>query len=190
MFFDKAQQAIARANPSARPAALMFDVDRFKRVNDTYGHDIGDQVLRDISREATSERMIVGRLGGEEFAILLEGSNLAAAIALAEHLRTSIAGLAFDTARGKLAVTCSFGVSEWEQGESIDQLLKRADSALYEAKTGGRNRVVAAQQSASKTDAAHATGIVRSADRSATADQDESPTAPHPGDQQWLARTA
>src|ERR1700692_1417638 len=63
-FFEKAQQAIARASASSRPAAIMFDVDHFKRVNDTYGHGIGDQVLRDIAHEAASERMVVGRLGG------------------------------------------------------------------------------------------------------------------------------
>jgi two-component system, cell cycle response regulator len=189
MFFEKAQQAVARASTSNRPAALMFDVDHFKRVNDTHGHDVGDQVLRDMSREAASERMIVGRLGGEEFAILLEGSNLEAAVELAEHLRARIAALACDTEQGKLMLTCSFGVSEWEQGENIDQLLKRADSALYEAKTGGRDRVVASQRPDAKIEAAHVSGVIRSAGRSATADQDQAPSVPS-GDRQWLAQTA
>jgi diguanylate cyclase (GGDEF)-like protein len=152
-FFDKAHQAIVRASASNRPAAIMFDVDHFKWVNDTYGHDVGDLVLRDIAREAASDRMIVGRLGGEEFAILLESSNLEAGLELAEGLRARMAALTFDTERGKLTLACSFGVSEWEQGENIDQLLKRADAALYEAKTGGRNRVIAARRAAAKTDA-------------------------------------
>jgi len=179
-FFEKAQQAIARATASNRLAAIMFDVDHFKRVNDTYGHDVGDEVLRSISHAAANEHMIVGRLGGEEFAILLETSNLKAGIELAETLRAKMAALAFDTEQGKLTLTCSFGVSEWEQDESIDRLLKRADAALYEAKTGGRNRVVAARPSATNADVAQGSGVVRAAGRAA-ADQDESPAAPHPG---------
>jgi len=152
-FFEKAHQAIVRASPCNRPAAILFDLDHFKRVNDTYGHDVGDLVLRDISRVAASDRMTVGRLGGEEFAILLEDSNLEAGLELAEDLRGRMAELTFDTERGKLTLTCSFGVSEWEPGENIDQLLKRADAALYEAKTGGRNRVVAAHGHCARADA-------------------------------------
>jgi two-component system, cell cycle response regulator len=162
-FFEKAHHAIARASPSKPLAAIMFDVDHFKRVNDTYGHDVGDQVLRGIAQAAASECPMVGRLGGEEFAILLEASNGDAGITVAERLRAKLAALAFDTAPGKLALTSSFGVSEWKQGESIDQLLKRADGALYEAKTGGRNRVVAARQD---TDAARGSGVIRTGDRS------------------------
>src|SRR5579863_900733 len=151
-FFERAHQAIVRARASSRPAAILFDMDHFKRINDTYGHDVGDRVLRDISREAASDRMIVGRLGGEEFAILLEESNLEAGFALAEELRSRMAALTFDTDRGRLTVTCSFGVAEWDQGENIDQLLKRADAALYEAKAEGRNRVVATRRSDPKPD--------------------------------------
>jgi diguanylate cyclase (GGDEF)-like protein len=152
-FFEKAHQTIMAASPSNRPAAILFDMDHFKRVNDTYGHDVGDLVLRDISCVAANDRMTVGRLGGEEFAILLEDSNLDAGFALAEELRARMAELTFDTERGKLTLTCSFGVSEWEPGENIDQLLKRADAALYEAKTGGRNRVIAARGAGIRTDA-------------------------------------
>ncbi len=152
-FFEKAHQAIVRASVSSRPAAILFDMDHFKRINDTHGHNVGDRVLRDISREVASDRHIVGRLGGEEFAILLEESSLEAGCALAQELRAKMAALAFDTDRGKLNVTCSFGVAEWDQGENIDQLLKRADAALYEAKAEGRNRVVATQLSDPKTDA-------------------------------------
>src|SRR6266700_338532 len=157
-FFEKAHQAIARASVSNQPIAIMFDVDHFKRVNDTYGHDVGDQVLRGIAREAASARMIVGRLGGEEFAVLLEGSSLEAGMQFAEGLRAKMAALAFDTQQGKLTLTCSFGVSEWKQGENIDRLLKRADAALYEAKESGRNRVVAARPPDSKPDPAQGSG--------------------------------
>ncbi len=113
-FFEKAHQAIVRASPATRPVAILFDMDHFKRINDTYGHDVGDRVLRDISRQAASARMIMGRLGGEEFAILLEESNLEAGCELAEALRAKMAALTFDTDRGKLTVTCSFGVGEWD----------------------------------------------------------------------------
>jgi two-component system, cell cycle response regulator len=152
-FFEQAHQAIVRASASSRPTAILFDMDHFKRINDTYGHDVGDRVLRDISREAASDRNIVGRLGGEEFAILLEESSLEAGFALAQELRAKMAALTFDTDRGKLTVTGSFGVGEWDEGENIDQLLKRADASLYEAKAGGRNRVVATRRFDSKPDA-------------------------------------
>jgi diguanylate cyclase (GGDEF)-like protein len=191
-FFEKAQKAIAQASSSSPPAAIMFDVDHFKRVNDIYGHDIGDRVLRGISHAAASDRVIVGRLGGEEFAVLLEGSSLEAGLQLAEDLRAKIAALKFDTEQGKLILTCSFGVSEWEHGESIDQLLKRADAALYEAKAGGRNRVVAARASASTADAAHGSGVVRSAGRSSTANPTETAAQPQPGGPpaSWSPNTA
>ncbi|HEY6256838.1 MAG TPA: EAL domain-containing protein [Xanthobacteraceae bacterium] len=178
-FFEKSQQAIARANAANRPAAIMFDVDHFKKINDTYGHDVGDQVLRRLAGEAASERMIVGRLGGEEFAVLLEGSSLAGGVEVAEDLRVRIAALAFDTAQGKLTLTSSFGVSEWAPGESIDQCLKRADAALYEAKTGGRNRVVAARPPTTESGVAGGSGIVRSGAR---AGPDDAAAAPRPGE--------
>ena len=138
-FFERAERV--RQRPFA---AIMFDVDHFKDINDSCGHDVGDQVLGAIGREASSQSGIVGRLGGEEFAVLLEGADLAAAAACAEALRTSLGELSFNAAHGKLSVTCSLGVAEALVGESIDGLLKRADAALYEAKEKGRDRVVAA----------------------------------------------
>jgi two-component system cell cycle response regulator len=172
-FFEKAQQAGARATVSNRLTAVMLDVDHFKRVNDTYGHDVGDQVLRSVACEVPAVQTIVGRLGGEEFAILLEGSTLKAGIELAECLRTRIAALTFETQQGQLSLTCSFGVSEWEQGEGIDQLLKRADGALYEAKRGGRNLVVGAGPSVSNPGDPHGSGVVRSSDRNSTGGRNE-----------------
>jgi diguanylate cyclase (GGDEF)-like protein len=139
-FFEQAEQVRRR---SAKRAAIMFDVDHFKQINDSFGHGVGDQVLGGIGHEASSRGGIVGRLGGEEFAILLEGDNLEAAAAHAESLRTRLAQLSFETGNGSLSVTCSLGVAESYAGESIDQLLKRADAALYEAKANGRDRVVA-----------------------------------------------
>jgi two-component system cell cycle response regulator len=122
----------------------MFDIDHFKKINDAHGHAVGDEVLRGVTREAAIGNVIFGRLGGEEFAILLENAELPGAIALAEHIRRKLAALRFEFAPGLMTVTCSFGVSEWQRGDTIDTLLKRADTALYEAKNSGRNRVVCA----------------------------------------------
>jgi diguanylate cyclase (GGDEF)-like protein len=140
-----AREQILRAAKLGRPLSLLIiDLDHFKRINDTYGHDVGDQVLAAIGREVQTEDAIVGRTGGEEFAILIEGASREAALAQAEAIRTRIAALAFDAANEKLPVTCSFGVAERQADESIDQLLRRADTALYEAKSSGRDRVVEA----------------------------------------------
>jgi two-component system, cell cycle response regulator len=143
-FFETAAATQARCGEGGALTAIMFDVDHFKRVNDVYGHDAGDQALTAVARAAADASATIGRLGGEEFAILLEGQRLEQGVALAERLRANIAALRFETADGTLTLTCSFGVSERKAGESIDDLLKHADVALYAAKTGGRNRVVAA----------------------------------------------
>ncbi len=161
-FFENGQQLCELATPAARPAAMMFDVDHFKRVNDTYGHDAGDEALRAIGRETPRDDAIVGRLGGEEFAILLKNSDLEGGRDHAECLRTRLAALSFDTRLGPMSITCSFGVAEWQPGELVDQLLKRADAALYQAKHSGRNRVETAQAPDLETGATLWSGLVRS----------------------------
>jgi two-component system cell cycle response regulator len=138
---------------------VMFDIDHFKRVNDLYGHDVGDQAITAVARTAAIEGAITGRLGGEEFGMLLKGSPLAIGARLAEELRQRIAALRFDTDKGPITLTCSFGVSERKPGDSIDDLLKRADVALYAAKTSGRNRVVTADPGGTVTAAAQNTVI-------------------------------
>ena len=100
-FFDRAQLLCRGASPLA---AIMLDVDHFKRINDTYGHDVGDQVLGAIGREFQSENAVVGRLGGEEFAILIEGASGEAAVEHAEFLRARVAALSFDVAGEKASV--------------------------------------------------------------------------------------
>ncbi|MEJ0077881.1 MAG: diguanylate cyclase [Alphaproteobacteria bacterium] len=141
VFFELAEQANARRGALT---AIMLDIDHFKRVNDLYGHDVGDQAIAAVAKVAAAEDAIVGRLGGEEFAMLLRGRSLAQGASLAEDLRGRIAALRFETANGLMTLTCSFGVSERRAGDSVDDLLKRADVALYAAKTSGRNRVVTA----------------------------------------------
>ncbi|MBZ0148529.1 MAG: diguanylate cyclase [Pseudorhodoplanes sp.] len=153
-FFDWAQAACARARDGAPLSAVIFDIDHFKKINDSYGHDVGDIALRGVTSAAAEGSGILARLGGEEFAILLDQTLLAQAVARAEALRQRIAALRFDTVRGAMSLTCSFGVAEWQPGDTIDSLLKRADGALYAAKRDGRNRVVTANAAASSPDGA------------------------------------
>lgn len=141
VFFELAASAHERGDALT---AIMLDIDHFKRINDVYGHDIGDQAIAAVAGIAASSGAMAGRLGGEEFAIMLEGRSLNDAAMLAERLREEIAALRFETPNGLMTLTCSFGVSERHAGDSIDVLLKRADIALYAAKTSGRNRVIAA----------------------------------------------
>jgi diguanylate cyclase (GGDEF)-like protein len=143
-FFERAREACSRAEAGAALSAVLFDVDHFKRVNDLYGHDVGDRAICAVAHEAAAESTLVGRLGGEEFALLLEEQGLDEALASAERLRGKMSALQFDTSQGRLTITSSFGVITWEPADTVELLLKRADVALYAAKTGGRNRVIAA----------------------------------------------
>jgi diguanylate cyclase (GGDEF)-like protein len=172
-FFEKAAQISNTAIPSERSTAIMFDVDHFKRVNDTYGHDIGDEVLRAIGRVAPAEGGMIGRLGGEEFAVLLERSNERAGLEHAERLRAKLAAQSFETPLGRLSVTCSFGVAECRPGETVDQVLKRADAALYKSKNAGRNCVNAAQSGDPDGGDAQWSGQLRSDSRSAPEERKE-----------------
>jgi two-component system cell cycle response regulator len=128
-------------------AFLMFDIDHFKRVNDSWGHAAGDEVLRQIAaraRDSVRSVDLVARLGGEEFAVVMPETGLAVAATVAERLRLAVAGEPFDWCAGsrRLRVTVSIGAAAATAGDDRDRLLKRADDALYEAKSAGRNRVV------------------------------------------------
>ena len=159
VFFELAEEARVRCAQDSALTAIMLDVDHFKRINDLYGHDVGDQAIAAIAKAARIDGAITGRLGGEEFAILLEGQTLAEGARLAEQLRARIAALRLDTANGPLTLTCSLGVSERKADDSIDDLLKRADVALYAAKTSGRNRVMTADAISSPMRAAQSNVI-------------------------------
>lgn len=123
-------------------AAIMFDIDHFKAVNDTYGHDVGDEVLRRVAALAKDEEYISGRLGGEEFAILLPNHNESSAGRRAEELRCRIESSRFKADECIIRVTGSFGVCPGQPGHALEDILKCADTALYETKHTGRNRIV------------------------------------------------
>lgn len=149
-FFELAEKELSRARRHHEPLAmLMLDVDYFKQVNDTYGHDVGDTVLRKMGEICTGvlrNNDILGRLGGEEFAILLPETAMEQALETAERLRHAVADSGVQTRDGKgLHLTVSLGVASLEsQDGNVDAILKRADEALYAAKNAGRNRVCAA----------------------------------------------
>ncbi len=141
-FVDAAQKMLERACTGHPLSILICDLDKFKAINDTYGHDIGDLVLQKVSGEARALNALAGRLGGEEFAFLVEG-RLEGAAEIAECFRKSVSRLAIRARNRTIGITCSIGAAEWESRDTIDSLLRRADVALYEAKRAGRNRVVA-----------------------------------------------
>jgi two-component system, cell cycle response regulator len=148
--FAHLDELMTRINGDGIGAALLlFDIDHFKRVNDTCGHAIGDAVLQQIARRAQDSVRsddLIARLGGEEFAVVMPETGLSVASAVANRLRLEVASRPFAVGddSGPLTVTISIGVTVANIGcEDRDQFLKRADDALYEAKAAGRNRVVA-----------------------------------------------
>ena len=113
------------------------------RSNDTYGHLIGDEVLKTLAHTLVNgirKSDVIARWGGEEFVILLPDSELSSALKLAEALRAKIAGSNFSPVQK--SITCSIGVARWNESETADELLKRVDEKLYRAKESGRNKVV------------------------------------------------
>lgn len=144
--FDDA--VAAKLKKVAGPASLVVcDVDHFKRINDLHGHDAGDAVLRMLGRlllDSAGIEDAVGRFGGEEFVVFLPATGLQDATARAERLRAAVAGHPFPHLQDGEMVTASFGVAELRPGEPWESLFKRADTCLYAAKNGGRNRTVAA----------------------------------------------
>lgn len=146
---DMATRAIARAgHGNASLALVIVDIDRFKAVNDTYGHAAGDAVLKGFARLAAAQVRAtdgLGRLGGEEFALMLPATRLPDALRMAERIRTGAEQHAVQIGDHGTTVryTISGGVAVLRPGESLAQLSARADAALYRAKLEGRNRIVA-----------------------------------------------
>ena len=148
-FFEIAEKEFAKSARYRRPlSVILFDIDFFKDINDTYGHIVGDQTLIQIGRtlhEMGRQTDIAARYGGEEFVILLTETNSEDAEIVAERLKRLMAGSFIQDGENKVHFTASFGVtgmSENAPSESLDRLISQADQALYEAKRTGRNRVV------------------------------------------------
>lgn len=146
VFLDLTQRELARARREPAPVALlMLDLDLFKRVNDTHGHVAGDHVLAGVAallRRGLRGHDLLGRYGGEEFAVALPGVTVAEAAAIAERTRSAIAAAAYDTPAGPLHITASIGVAVAPDGHGrVEDLVALADAGLYEAKRSGRNRV-------------------------------------------------
>lgn len=147
--FDKRLgEEVSRARRSGRPLSLMFlDVDHFKRLNDTYGHQAGDRVLVSVAKligGGLRAHDFLARYGGEEFVVLMPDTGAAPALQVAERVREAIATASFRFQGQPVGVTLSAGVSDLLEGEEAETLLERADKALYRAKHDGRNRCVSA----------------------------------------------
>ena len=126
-------------------SVMMIDIDRFKSVNDTYGHQVGDRVLKELGLvfwAVLREADIVGRMGGEEFAVILPETELTQTVEVAERLRKAVERTAVPLEHGlPLSVTVSIGIAPFAGAKTnVDTLLAHADKALYEAKREGRNR--------------------------------------------------
>jgi len=142
--------ALAR-RPGLPTALVVLNLDDFKRVNDSYGHPVGDAVLKsvvDICRQQLRDSDLMGRLGGAEFAIQLPRTSLNDALMVAERIRAAVAALPVKTEKAVLSLTASLGVTTIRADDSTVALFKRADEALQAAKEAGRNRVMAAPESA------------------------------------------
>jgi len=139
-YYEKIQKEMYEAKRYGLSlSVIMTDIDFFKKINDTHGHDVGDEVLKHytkIIQESLRKSDTFCRIGGEEFIIILPHTNKEQAVKIAEKLRKSI-----ETSKKIVPITMSFGVTEYIRGESEDYLFKRVDNALYRAKKNGRNRV-------------------------------------------------
>ena len=151
--FDDAMREVLAAPPPAgmTHCLMIIDIDHFKRVNDTYGHPVGDTVIQTIgqvlARVAGAPGLFAARIGGEEFAVLLQATTIAQALHLAEVVRGLVHALRIkrrDTQEVIASVTVSVGIAAWVPGEDELGLLATADAALYRAKKAGRDRVTVA----------------------------------------------
>lgn len=146
-FDDALREYLGEFRKIGRPIGLLIiDLDHFKQVNDTHGHDVGDDVLRAVARclgEFTRFHDVVARLGGEEFAVVAPNMDEHMLIKLAERIRKAIATLTVTSGNVTLRVTTSIGLAVWDGKESAEDFFRRTDRMLYQAKRNGRNRVCA-----------------------------------------------
>lgn len=139
------KRAMDEANETRKPlSVLMYDIDHFKVINDRHGHSVGDVVLTNLSnfsKELLRDNDVLGRTGGEEFLAILPNANLDQAIQVAKRLQREVDLKQYTDIESDLNATISVGVTEFKQGETMDEFLRRVDEALYQAKENGRNRV-------------------------------------------------
>jgi diguanylate cyclase len=171
-FDERLRECTKEAMEAGDDVCLLFaDIDHFKRFNDTWGHQFGDQVLKLVARtltEGVKGRDTAARYGGEEFAIILPRTNLKDATVVAEHIRRDVASRSLvrkSTGESVGTITLSLGVSRFEPGEPLTEFVERADAALYKAKRDGRNRVVAETALAKAEPAKQAAQPAAAADR-------------------------
>jgi two-component system cell cycle response regulator len=147
-YFDEAlKEYLDEFDRIGKPVGLMvFDLDHFKQVNDNHGHDVGDEVLRAVARclkDMTRYHDVAARLGGEEFAVVAPNMDVTMLTRLAERIRDGIANMPILSGNVRLRVTASVGLAIWDGKETAEELFRRADQQLYQAKKQGRNRVCA-----------------------------------------------
>jgi diguanylate cyclase (GGDEF)-like protein len=148
-FLSKAQELVAGLKEGERLSVAVLDVDHFKKVNDTWGHGAGDEVLCAVARRCANvlrQQDVFGRLGGEEFALVMtQSEGQESACSAAERIRVAVGNTGITTSQGLIPVTVSIGVASG-QGLELLGLIEQADSALYMAKRSGRNKVCQAQE--------------------------------------------
>ncbi|MDR2578428.1 MAG: diguanylate cyclase [Chitinispirillales bacterium] len=150
-FYEALEREIARANRKQSTFALVLaDIDNFKTINDTYGHQVGDAVIIELTKRLNANIRsgdVVARYGGEEFGVILPESDLEGAVVLANRVCESIAETPFVSAKYKISYTASFGLAMYNGADPVDKddLISRADKALYQSKNAGKNRVTVAK---------------------------------------------
>ncbi|OHV81170.1 GGDEF domain-containing protein [Rhizobium sp. LCM 4573] len=155
--FDHGVSAALARSPDVRHAFIICDLDHFKSINDAHGHEAGDQVIRafgDLLRSSAPVKSVVGRIGGEEFAVFLPGMSMEMAAMFAHALRSGTEEMKVAGLPNALSVTASFGMAELVPGARPADAMRDADVALYEAKRAGRNRVREAAREVSSPTAA------------------------------------
>jgi two-component system cell cycle response regulator len=142
------ENIVREANEHGRPISIMMlDIDHFKQVNDTYGHNVGDEVIKEFANRIINNIRpsdLAVRYGGEEFVVILNNTDMPNTQTVAERIRSQIETVPFkvSTADGMINKTTSLGISVLrKEGDTVETILKRADEALYAAKHGGRNRI-------------------------------------------------
>jgi diguanylate cyclase (GGDEF)-like protein len=139
----------AKSDPNKKFSVIMTDADHFKKFNDTYGHQVGDLVLKSLStvlKSSVRGMDIVARYGGEEMIILLRGSSLKDGLGIAEKVRRNTESCIVRDEKSSYKVTISVGISTFRPDDTVDTIVKRADDGLYKAKEGGRNRVATVEE--------------------------------------------